>query len=107
MSIKSIEDKLTQIYSGLEQIHYNLMLLKRDFESYSLSNSFWVDMISQKIFSEDEIAEIKVTEKAWYNLGHNMPGKMPLSKMELDLLVKYKLINSQQMAHYVPRIGEK
>ena len=101
---QNIEHKLDKIYDQLNNNNELINKLGQSFETYKVGYNFWLKMIIQKIFNKDELEEIKLVEKAWYDLLFNMPSKQPLNLDQLELLSKYNLIDGSQMAHMVSRI---
>jgi hypothetical protein len=106
MSLSSIEDKLKQIHNQLNANYEKINELGRSFETYKVAYNFWIKMIIQKIFTDEELEEINKVEKTWYELAFNMPSRQPLNLVQLELLLKYKLIDGAQMTHMLSRIEE-
>jgi hypothetical protein len=103
MSQKSLENQLNQIYGGL---HANNELLKeigRNLQSLQASNSFWNKMIANKIFDEEELGDILLAEKAWYQVAFNV-SQQPVSREQIMLLGKYNLLDGAQIAHMLSRL---
>ncbi len=101
---QSIDNRLNQIFAQLNKNNELVKEIGRSFETFKVGYNFWMKMFIHKTFSEEELEEIMLVEKAWYDLAFNMPAKQPLSLEQLELLSKYSLIDGAQMAHMVSRI---